>query len=70
MDNRIESFLRDALSHGGRESVRIFLANYRRGFPDVPLSSYRERVLEEIERENGTPKEHQLCLVLDVIDEA
>jgi hypothetical protein len=69
IDERIESFLYDALSHGGRESVRIFLSSYRCGFPDVPLSSYRERVLEEIERKERTPEHHQLRMILEVIDE-
>ncbi len=69
MDERIELFQYDALSYGGRESVRIFLENYRCGFPDVPLSSYRERVLEEIEREERTPERHQLRLILEVINE-
>ncbi len=68
MDERIEPFLHEALTHGSRESVSVLLANYRRGFPDISLSSCRQRVPEEIEREKGTPEEHQLRLILEIID--
>ena len=64
MDERIEAFLRAVVDLEGnfqaevREGVRICLADYERKFPDIPRVSYRERVVEEIARQKGTPTEH------------
>ena len=54
-----------------REGVRIcLLQGYDRKFPDIPTRvSYRERVVEEIARQKGTPTEHHLRIVLEAVDD-
>ncbi len=76
MDERIQAFLRAVVDLEGnfhaeiREGVRICLADYERKFPDIPRVSYRERVVEEIARQKGTPTEHHLRIVLEAIDDS
>jgi hypothetical protein len=76
MDESIQAFLRAVVDLEGnfhaevREGVRICLADYERKFPDIPRASYRERVVEEIARQKGTPTEHHLRIVLEAIDDS
>ena len=76
MDERIQAFLRAVVDLEGnfhaevREGVRICLADYERKFLDIPRVSYRERVVEEIARQKGTPTEHNLRIVLEAIDDS
>ena len=76
MDERIQAFLRAVVDLEGnfhaevREGVRICLADYERKFPGIPRASYRERVVEEIARQKGTPTEHHLRIVLGAIDDS
>jgi hypothetical protein len=74
MDARIEAFLKDVRELEGntgtdvREGVSRHLATYESDFPYIAPASYRECVVEEIERQKGTPAAVHLGIVLQAID--
>ena len=75
MDERIEAFLRAVVDLAGRchtevAERRICLSRHETKFPDIPRVSYRERVVEEIARQKGTPTEHHLRIVLEAVDDS
>jgi hypothetical protein len=74
MDARMDAFLRDVRELEGntgtdvREGVSRHLATYESDFPYIAPASYRECVVQEIERQKGTPTAVHLGIVLQVID--
>lgn len=69
-DGRIEAFVKDVLDlEGGPyvgDGVRTLLADYEKNFPDIMLSAYHDRVVEQIARQIDKPKRH-LYIVLAAI---